>query len=108
LDLPSRTYCAIFISVNEAISNALIHGNKFDLDKKVSLFIQLKGNKWICFTVKDEGSGFDFENILNTTHSEYKTKSHGNGLFFMKKMATLTFFFEKGTNVELHFKLNSI
>lgn len=106
LDLPGQIYCAIWISVNEAISNAIIHGNKFDLQKKVRLIIHLKQKDWISFTVKDEGEGFDYENIPNPTHQDQEFKPYGRGIFFMKKLADAAFFSDKGTTVDLIFNLN--
>lgn len=107
INIPSSIYCNICISVIEAISNAIIHGNKLDNRKKVFLFIQLKKNDWICFTVKDEGNGFDFENIPSPNLDMNKKKAYGSGIFFMKKLANLTFFSEKGTAVDLYFNLNA-
>lgn len=107
ISLPSQIYCNICISVIEAISNAIIHGNKFDKGKKVLLYIQLKQNDWICFTIKDEGHGFDFENTLDPSTEENEKKPYGRGLYFMKNLANLTFFSEKGTAVDLYFKLGA-
>ncbi len=107
ISLPSPIYCNICISVIEAISNAIIHGNKFDKEKKVYLFIQVKQNDWICFTIKDEGNGFDFESMPESIAETNEKKPYGRGLYFMKNLANLTFFSEKGTAVDLYFKLNA-
>lgn len=107
VSLPGSVYFNISISVIEAISNAIIHGNKFDKRKKVFLFIQFKQNDWICFTIKDEGNGFDFENMPYPGKDVNEKNPYGRGLYFMKNLAYRTFFSEKGTAVDLYFKLSS-
>lgn len=102
-----QTYHAILISVNEAISNAIIHGNKFNLHKKVSLIIHMKYSQWICFTIKDEGCGFDYESIANQAEFVNESKPYGRGIYLMEKFANLAFFSEKGTAVDLYFQLHT-
>ena len=107
LCLSHHTYCSIWVSVNEAISNAIIHGNKFDQNKKVRLYIQFKEKDWVCFTIKDEGSGFDFKNVQVPNQIDYNAKAYGRGIFFMKRLADTTKFSDKGATVDLYFKINS-
>ena len=106
LDLSRQIYCSIWVSVNEAISNAIIHGNKFNIDKKVRLMIQFKQKHWICFTIKDEGCGFDHKNIHHPKKVEHETKAYGSGVSFMKKMADAILYSKKGTSVDLYFNLS--
>ena len=48
----------IVIAITEAISNAMIHANKNDHQKKVTIEIECNENEMIT-RVKDEGPGFD-------------------------------------------------
>ncbi|MFL5762789.1 MAG: ATP-binding protein [Bacteroidia bacterium] len=102
--LPVSIYSSIWISVNEALSNAIIHGNKFDLNKKVRVLMQFKRDQWICFTIKDEGHGFDYARFTELPGA-LTLKPYGSGVMFMKKLADATFFSDNGTTVDLYFKL---
>ena len=53
----------ISVPLNECVENAIIHGNKCNKDKKVTVEIQLENAK-LLFSVTDEGQGFDYDAIL--------------------------------------------
>ena len=55
-------YGNILISLTEAVNNAIIHGNENDESKTVEVNIK-KDIGGIAFQVRDEGRGFDFENL---------------------------------------------
>ena len=55
-------YGEILIAMTEAVNNAIVHGNKLDINKMVDVSVQTEGPK-LQFRVTDQGPGFDFENI---------------------------------------------
>src|SRR5947199_79692 len=57
--ISEHVYSSIWVVLNEAISNAVIHGNRMNPLKKIRLTVELKWDNFICFRVKDEGDGFD-------------------------------------------------
>jgi serine/threonine-protein kinase RsbW len=103
--LSEHVYSSIWVSLNEAITNAIIHGNRQDMTKKVHLSVELKWDNFICFTVRDEGDGFDHDNIPDPTSPELIDKPNGRGIFLMKKLADLALFSANGTTVDLYFDL---
>lgn len=103
--LSEQVYSSIWVSLNEAINNAICHGNKRDLNKKVRLSIELKWENFICFTVKDEGDGFDYENLPDPTSEELIDQPHGRGVFLMRKLADLALFTNGGNTVDLYFDI---
>jgi serine/threonine-protein kinase RsbW len=103
--LSEQIYSSIWISLNEAIINAVVHGNKYDINKKVHLNVELKWDNFICFTIKDEGDGFDYENVPDPTTIENIEKPTGRGVYLMKKLADLALFSENGNTVDLYFDL---
>jgi serine/threonine-protein kinase RsbW len=103
--LTEKVYNSIWVTLNEAVTNAIVHGNKKDPAKKVHLCIELKWDNFICFTVKDEGQGFDHENIPDPTSPELLDKPHGRGVFLMKKLADLALFTNGGNTVDLYFDI---
>jgi serine/threonine-protein kinase RsbW len=103
--LSENVYSSIWVSLNEAVNNAINHGNKKDPNKKVHLCIELKWDNFICFTVKDEGCGFDYENVPDPTSPELLDKPNGRGVFLMKKLADLALFTNGGNTVDLYFDI---
>jgi serine/threonine-protein kinase RsbW len=73
----------LILSVTEATTNAIIHGNKKNTDKKVKIDVSAEGHK-LKIIVKDEGIGFDPSLIPDPTKPENLLKDSGRGLYLMK------------------------
>ena len=99
-------YGNMLIALTEAVNNAITHGNKLDPAKKVSLVMEASESE-VCFVVKDEGVGFDFNNIPDPTLPENIEKTRGRGLFLMKTLADEVGFEENGTIIRLNFYISS-
>lgn len=97
-------YGNIMISVTEAVSNAIKHGNKLSKDKNVTLTLELSDKK-ITFWVEDEGEGFDTENIADPTLPENIDKPGGRGIFLILALTDGFNFHENGRKLELIFKV---
>lgn len=73
----------LLLSVTEATTNAIIHANKSNKDKKVQINVNVVDNKLII-VVKDEGTGFDPHNVPDPTAPENLLKDSGRGVYLMK------------------------
>lgn len=104
--LDDDIYGNIMIAVTEAVNNAIKHGNSNDRSKNVSLSLSLKESQ-IQFVIKDEGNGFDYENLPDPTSSENIEKVGGRGIFLMKHLSDEVSFKENGKIVQLSFYINS-
>ncbi len=104
-DLNDDIYGNIMIAVTESVNNAILHGNKGDKAKNVFLTLMLDDNL-IKFTVKDEGEGFDFQNLPDPTAPENIEKPGGRGIFLMKNLCDEVKFDENGASIVLSFYLN--
>lgn len=98
-------YGNIMIAVTESVNNAILHGNKSDNKKNVSLKLALE-NSQIKFIVKDEGPGFDFQNLVDPTLPENLDKPGGRGIFLMKNLSDEVSFKDEGSTAELSFYLS--
>ena len=78
----------------EAVNNAIVHGNKSEPSKKVTITCQLS-NKDITFSVADEGKGFDYEKYI----SENVENTTTNGLSIIKLLTNDIQFFENGSTI---------
>ncbi|MCH2235824.1 MAG: ATP-binding protein [Crocinitomicaceae bacterium] len=92
----------VLIAVTEAVNNAIIHGNKSQPSKKVTIIVNKKAQE-VIFTVGDEGAGFDFENIPDPTAPENIEKLNGRGIFLMKNLSDNVEFEANGTKVNITF-----
>jgi serine/threonine-protein kinase RsbW len=101
-NLSRKLYCKIYIAVSEAVNNAIQHGNKNDHNKYIFIRFLEKENIFI-FYVKDEGTGFDFNNLTDPTLSDNIRNESGRGIFFMKKYANEVLFQNNGSCVQLIF-----
>jgi serine/threonine-protein kinase RsbW len=100
----SEMYGKIYIATVEAVNNSIVHGNKEDVNKSVYLEMQKEGDQ-IKIYVKDEGEGFDYENIPDPTKPENLENIHGRGIYLMNHLADEVNFYNEGTVVEMVFNL---
>lgn len=97
-------YGNILVAVTEAVNNAIYHGNKADEAKKVHVGFKTSPTT-IVFSVKDEGPGFDFDNLPDPTDPANIEKPSGRGIFLMKHLADEVTFSDKGRCVSISFNM---
>lgn len=90
----------IHMALEEAIMNAIKHGNQRDPSKSVTVLAKLS-DKQFYINVKDEGPGFNPEDVPDPTLDDNLTKPSGRGLMLMKVYMDEVLYSEKGTRVEL-------
>ncbi len=105
-NLDEDIYGNIMIAVTEAVNNAIKHGNSGDKSKNVLLSLHLEDNV-IKFQIKDEGEGFDYENLPDPTTPENLEKPGGRGIFLMKNLADEVHFKNHGSEVEISFYMQN-
>ena len=105
LQIGDDVYANLMTCLNEAITNAIFHGNKQNPDKKVYINLEVINQKRLIFNVADEGAGFDFNDIPDPTDEANLEKLTGRGVYIMKKLADQCIFNTLGNEVELHFKI---
>ena len=90
--------------LNEALNNAILHGNKQDPNKKVIINAEVDGRR-ISWTITDEGKGFDYVHLADPTAPENLEALTGRGVFIIKHLADQCVFNAAGNEVELLFKI---
>ena len=88
----------ISVCTDEILSNALVHGNKKNPKKKISVQLNFDARKF-TLTVKDEGKGFDvkkFSRQLKESHLDIPSK---RGLFIIGYLMDEISFNEKGNEI---------
>jgi serine/threonine-protein kinase RsbW len=74
---------AVDMAIREAVTNAVLHGNKQHDKKFVRVTIESSPDS-IEISVHDEGEGFNPQDVPNPTETENIMKSSGRGIFFMR------------------------
>ena len=97
-------YGNVLIAITEAVNNAIIHGNKNIANKKTDIEYNID-NQTITFTVFDEGTGFDFNDLPDPTSPENIEKPQGRGIFLMNHLADEVNFIDNGNVVQLKFSI---
>ena len=72
----------LFIALDEAFVNAVKHGNKNDPAKLLRVTAELSANE-ACFTVEDEGEGFNVQEIPDPRNPENLFKTSGRGVLLI-------------------------
>ncbi len=72
------------VAVRESVVNAIKHGNRQDVAKRVFLQFTLHEGA-LEVEVRDEGSGFDPKAVPDPLAPENLLKAYGRGIFFMRQ-----------------------
>jgi serine/threonine-protein kinase RsbW len=97
-------YARLMLSVSEAATNGILHGNKLDESKTVEINAYQDNGKLI-FETKDQGAGFDPDDIPDPLAEENLLKTSGRGVFLMEEYADGVDYSEGGTKLKLTFNL---
>ena len=74
---------AIRLALDEALINAIKHGNRFDKDKKVSVEATITPGKTEII-IEDEGVGFTRTRVADPTSEENLERLNGRGILLME------------------------
>jgi anti-sigma regulatory factor (Ser/Thr protein kinase) len=91
-------------TLQEAVNNAILHGNMMESSKLVTLIAE-KTKDLLKVTVMDEGSGFDYSKIPDPTLPDAMFDFSGRGLYVMKTLSDQLIFENNGASVALLFML---
>ena len=83
----SHEVFGVHLAVEEALVNAITHGNKEDPEKSVRVKVQTNHDH-LRIEIVDEGAGFDPAEVPDPTSPERICKPHGRGLMLMHSFMT--------------------
>jgi len=90
----------VLIALDEAIVNAIKHGNKCDPRKAVHVIAEFS-SEGVLFTVTDEGSGFARENVPDPTEPCRLLEPSGRGLLLINHIMDEVRFNQCGNRLEM-------
>jgi serine/threonine-protein kinase RsbW len=90
----------IEIALREALANAIIHGNHQDRRKHVHVTCRCEPGG-VSIAVKDEGKGFDINNVPDPTAPENIGSIHGRGIHVIRALMDEVRFEERGAVIHM-------
>lgn len=75
----------IHVAFEEALRNAMLHGNKLDPDKKVTIETEITSEE-VIVSVENEGEGFDPDKLPDPTAEENLLRESGRGVYLIKHL----------------------
>lgn len=97
-DAAARTRFRLQVVLSEALSNAIVRGNREDRAKWVDVRAEL-GPDVIRLEVTDEGPGFDPSAVPEPIRAEQLDEANGRGLFLIRKLVDAVEFNERGNSI---------
>ena len=83
LGLGEEIAYGVDMAVREAVTNAVLHGNKQELEKTVEVTLMNSASA-LEITVRDHGTGFDPRSVPDPTDEKNLMKTNGRGILFMR------------------------
>lgn len=97
---PESDVFAVHLAVEEAITNAIVHGNKLDPGKRVHVTCEVSADR-VLVSIADEGPGFDPGGIPDCTADDRLDAPGGRGVMLMRSFMTRIEYNTAGNAVEL-------
>jgi serine/threonine-protein kinase RsbW len=73
----------VAMAVREAAVNAVLHGNDYDPEKKISASFENTG-KSLVITIADQGEGVDLQKLPDPLAPENLLRGTGRGIFLIR------------------------
>jgi serine/threonine-protein kinase RsbW len=91
---------AIKLALEEALVNAIKHGNQMDPGKRVRVACHVRADRFEV-RITDEGPGFDPEDVPDPTAPENLERPCGRGLLLMRHYMTEVAYHDRGRAVHM-------
>ena len=88
------------VGVSEALSNAMLYGNRQDPRKHVRVQARFTPTE-ITVRVTDEGRGFDPSRLPDPTLPQNLWRTRGRGVYLIRRLMDQVQYNEKGNSIEM-------
>jgi serine/threonine-protein kinase RsbW len=100
IGFPPRGIFGVRLALEEALVNAIKHGNGLDPNKEVSVLCQISQEK-VRVVIEDQGAGFRPQDVPDPTEDENLEKPGGRGIMLMRAFLSVVEYNERGNRVVL-------
>ncbi len=90
----------IKLCIEEAVRNAIVHGNQSDRRLSVRVAYKVADSKLII-EVEDEGGGFDHQAVADPTAGAHIMKNSGRGVYLIKKLMDKVDYNDTGNKITM-------
>ncbi len=90
----------VLLVLHEAAMNAIVHGNRLDPEKHVTITVQIDPER-LLISVRDEGEGFDPAQLADPLEPENIMKQSGRGIFLIRHYAYKVHYSKEGNEVDI-------
>lgn len=88
----------IHLALEEALVNAIKHGNRLDRSKHVRIIYEINDTHFMI-EIEDEGDGFDLGDVPDPTAEENLERPCGRGIMLMRSFMTAIEYNDRGNRV---------
>jgi serine/threonine-protein kinase RsbW len=107
MEMARRLECAsgkefeIETALREALANAILHGCKNDVTKKVQCCVACDEEHGLLIIVRDPGTGFNPVAVPDPLKGENVYSNHGRGIFLINQLMDEVRFERNGTEIHM-------
>jgi serine/threonine-protein kinase RsbW len=88
------------LCLDEALMNAIMHGNKQNGQKKIYAKLMSDATRWFI-EIGDEGEGFSLEDVPDIDNEESLMMESGRGVLLIESFTDEAFFYEGGRRIRM-------
>lgn len=92
----------LYLSLDEAITNAMEHGNRWDPRKTINVSVVAEHDE-IHILITDQGKGFDTSEIEAQLNNRDILSNRGRGIYIINQFCKISWN-KKGNQIDLHIK----
>lgn len=93
---------AIQLVMREGLTNAVRHGNSFNVAKLVRCYVKIDQNQMLIMEIEDQGEGFNWKKEQSKDIKDLDDDSdHGRGLVIMEQYFSRYWYNERGNKLTL-------
>lgn len=101
---PMRDAFGVRLALEEALVNAIKHGNRMDATKKVYIACKFAADE-VSVVIEDQGEGFNVVEVPDPTDDDNLDKPGGRGIMLIRSFMTSVAYNDKGNRLSMTKKL---
>ncbi|MDZ7773736.1 MAG: ATP-binding protein [Balneolaceae bacterium] len=105
LDFHNDEFARIMLALSEAVTNAIVHGNREDPGKSVTVRSAMEDGR-LRLSVQDEGEGFEPGKLPDPLQEENLLKEGGRGVYLIEQYCDAVNYSRGGTRITMDFDLD--
>ena len=95
---PMRDVFGVRLAMEEALANAIKHGNRMDPEKQVYIACKFAPDE-VSITIEDQGDGFKIVEVPDPTDDDNLDKPGGRGIMLIRSFMTSVEYNDRGNRL---------